>query len=69
MKISARNILAGKVIAVKKGPISALVAIAVAPKVVITASITADALKELKLKKGGAAFAVIKASSVMVGVK
>jgi molybdopterin-binding protein len=68
MKISARNILAGKITAVKKGPISALVTIQVAPKIEITASITAEAVKELKLKKGGSAYAVIKASSVLVGV-
>jgi molybdopterin-binding protein len=69
MKISARNILSGKIIAVKKGPISALVTIEIAPKVEITASITADAVKELELKKGGSAYAVIKASSVLIGVE
>jgi molybdopterin-binding protein len=69
MKISARNVLAGKITSIKKGPISALVTIEIAPKIEITASITADAVKELKLKKGGAACAVIKASSVLVGVE
>jgi molybdopterin-binding protein len=69
MKISARNILAGRITAIKKGPISALVTIEIAPKVQITASITADAVRELKLKKGGPACAVIKASSVLIGVK
>jgi len=69
MKISARNILAGKVTALKKGPISALVTLEIAPQVEITASITAEAAKELKLRKGGAAYAVIKASSVLVGVE
>ena len=69
MKISVRNLLSGKIIAVKKGPISALVTIEIAPKVEITASITADAVKELELKKGGSAYAVIKASSVLIGVE
>ena len=68
MKISARNILPGTVTAIKKGPISALVTIRVAPKVELTSSITAAALKELKLRKGKPAFAIIKASSVLVGV-
>lgn len=68
MKISARNILPGTVTAIKKGPISALVTIQVASKVEITASITAEALKELKLRKGKPAFALIKASSVLVGL-
>lgn len=69
MKISARNVLPGTVTSITKGPISALVTIQIAPKVEITASITADALTELKLKKGKPAFALIKASSVLVGVE
>jgi molybdate transport system regulatory protein len=69
MKISARNVLAGKIVSIQKGPISALVTIEIAPKVQITASITSDAVQELKLKKAGAAYAVIKASSVLVGVE
>jgi len=68
MKLSARNILAGKITTIKKGPISALVTIQIAPNVEITASITSNAVKGLMLKKGGAAYAVIKASSVLVGV-
>jgi molybdopterin-binding protein len=68
MKLSARNVLAGKIVSVKKGPISSLVVIEVAPGVKLTASVTADAAKQLKLAKGNPAYAVIKASSVMVGV-
>ena len=67
MKISARNVLPGKIVSVKKGPISSLVVIEVAPGVTLTASITADAVAELKLAKGRAAYAIIKAPSVMVG--
>lgn len=69
MKISARNVIPGKVKSIKKGPISALVTLEIAPKVAVTASITAEALKELKIKKGSTAYAVIKASSVMVGAE
>ena len=47
MKLSARNILRGKIVAIKKGPISALVTIQVAPNVEITASITSNAVEEL----------------------
>jgi molybdopterin-binding protein len=68
MKLSARNILRGKITAIQIGPISALITIQVAPKVEITASITSNAVEELKLKKGGAAYAVVKASSVLVGI-
>ena len=68
MKISARNILPGKIISVKKGPISSLVVIEIAPGVKLTASITAEAVKELRLAKGKSGYAIIKAPSIMVGV-
>jgi molybdopterin-binding protein len=67
MKLSARNVLPGKVVSVKKGPISSLVVIEIAPGVKITASVTADAAKDLKLAKGRPAFAIIKSSSVIIG--
>jgi molybdopterin-binding protein len=68
MKLSARNILPGKVVSVKKGPISSLVVLEIAPGVRVTASVTADAVADLKVAKGKPAFAIIKASSIMVGV-
>ena len=68
MKISARNVLPGKVLSVKKGPISTLVTIEVAPGIVLSSVVTADAAAELKLKKGSAAYAIIKAPSIMIGV-
>ncbi|QDO98454.1 transporter [Ferrovibrio terrae] len=66
MKLSARNILKGKVKDITKGKTTATVKIAVGDSLV-TASITMDALKELKLKKGETAYAIIKASDVIVG--
>lgn len=68
MKISARNVLPGKIVSVKKGPISSLVVIEVAPGINLTASVTADAVKELKLAKGKPAYAIVKAPAVMIGV-
>jgi molybdopterin-binding protein len=67
MKISARNRLKGKIIAVKKGATTAHVMIKVG-SALVTAAITNEAVAELKLKKGQTAYAVIKASDVMVGV-
>jgi molybdopterin-binding protein len=52
---------------VKKGQTTAHVRIDVAGTVV-TASITNEAVDELKLQKGQQAYAVIKASDVMVGI-
>jgi len=68
MKISARNVLAGKVLKITKGTINAEVILEVAPEVVITAQITVESVKKLGLKKGKPAYAVIKSDSVMVAV-
>jgi molybdopterin-binding protein len=67
MKISARNVIPGKVKNVKKGPISALVTLEVVPGIEIVSSITAESASRLKLKKGQAAYAIIKSSSVIIG--
>mgnify|MGYP001232350045 CR=1 FL=1 len=69
MKISARNILKGKVKSLKKGPISTIVVLEIAPGVEVTASITTESAANLGLKKGVEACAIIKASSVLVGVE
>lgn len=67
MKISARNVLKGTIIDVVEGATTAHVKIQVGDAVV-TASITNAAVKDLGLKKGMAASAVIKASDVLVAV-
>jgi molybdopterin-binding protein len=67
MKLSARNVLQGKVKSIKKGVTTAHVKIEVGRGAVVTASITMEAVKELKLKVGDRAAAIIKASDVMVG--
>jgi molybdopterin-binding protein len=66
MKLSARNQLKGKIVEVKKGQTTAHVRIDIGGGVVVTASITNEAVDELKLKAGQEAFAVIKASDVMI---
>ena len=68
MKISARNQFKGKLLEVKKGTTTAHVRIEIAPGVVITSSITNEAVDELGLKVGATASAIIKASSVMIAV-
>lgn len=67
MKLSARNQIKGTVKSVTKGQTTAHVAIDIGGGVLITASITNEAVDELALKVGDAAVAVIKASDVMVG--
>ncbi|WP_054951803.1 TOBE domain-containing protein [Flaviflexus massiliensis] len=67
MKLSARNQLKGTVVAIDKGAVNSIVKIEVAPEVVITSSITNASVEELGLVEGAEAYAVIKASSVLVG--
>jgi molybdopterin-binding protein len=66
MKLSARNQIKGKVVAVQKGQTTAHVRIDIGNGVIVTSSITNEAVDELALKVGDAAIAVIKASDVMV---
>jgi molybdopterin-binding protein len=67
MKLSARNQLGGKIVGIEKGATTAHVRIDIGGSVV-TASITNNSVDELKLAVGGKAYAVIKASDVMVAV-
>lgn len=69
MKISARNKLRGTVLEVTKGATTAHVRLDVGGGAVVTASITNEAVDELKLAKGQTAYAIIKASDVMIGVE
>ena len=67
MRLSARNIIKGKVLEVTLGATTAHVKIDVGGGTIITSSITNEAIEALGLKVGDAAYAVIKASDVMVG--
>ena len=65
MSISARNQLKGKITDIKLGDVMAEVTIRVGQNI-IDAIITRRSAEELKLKKGDAVVAVIKATEVMV---
>ena len=67
MKLSARNQIKGRVVDVKKGATTSHVRIDIGGGVVIVSSITNEAVDDLALKPGDEAYAVIKASDVMVG--
>lgn len=68
MKLSARNRIKGKVVDVKKGATTAHVKIDVGGGQIVTSAITNEAVDELGLAPGKTAYAVIKASDVMIGV-
>ena len=67
MKLSARNVLSGKVDKVTKGAVNAEVILTLAGGEEVVAIITNTSADSLELKAGAAAFAVIKASEVMIG--
>lgn len=67
MKISARNALPGTVVSVTRGAVTSHVLIDVGGATV-TASITNESVDSLGLREGVKAYAVIKASDVMVGI-
>ena len=66
MRISARNRLKGRVVGIDRGATTAHVRIDV-NGAVVTAAITNEAVDDLQLKVGDQAYAVVKASDVMVG--
>ena|ERR1017187_8999074 len=67
MKISARNLLAGKVQHVTKGAVNAEVVLTLEGGEAVVAIITNSSVDSLELAAGKAAFAIIKASDVLVG--
>ena len=68
MKLSARNILKGKVVKVIKGAVNAEVTLELPGGIQLVSIITNASAESLELKEGKAAYAVIKASNIMVGV-
>lgn len=68
MKLSARNVLKGRVTKVVEGSVNSEVTLEVAPGVEIVAVVTKESVGNLGLREGSEAHAVIKASSVMLAV-
>jgi len=69
MKVSARNSIPATVRAIEMGAVNAEVTLEVAPGLEVVSVITKEAVENLGLKPGRRAYAIIKASSVMVGVE
>jgi molybdopterin-binding protein len=67
MKLSARNQLKGKIVDVTKGATTSHVRVDIGGGVIVTSSITNEAVADLSLAKGDEVWAVIKASDVMIG--
>ncbi len=68
MKISARNQFKGTVVGIQEGAVNGIVQIDIGGGNVMSATISMNAIRELGLEVGKEAYAVVKATSVMVGV-
>lgn len=68
MKVSARNALKGTVKTIHTGAVNDEVVLEIAPGVEVTAVITKTSAEKLGLQEGKEAYAVIKASDVMISV-
>lgn len=68
MKLSARNQLKGVIKKIDEGAVNGIVVIDIGGGKTITSTISMNAIRELGLVVGKEAYAVIKATSVMVGV-
>lgn len=68
MKLSARNQFKGTVVSVDRGAVNAIVVIDIGGGNKVSSTISIRAVDELKLEVGKSAYAVVKATSVMVGV-
>jgi molybdopterin-binding protein len=68
MKVSARNLIPGKIKTLTHGAVNSEVVIEVAPGVEVTSIITKHSAEAMGLKEGGAVKAMVKASSVMLVV-
>lgn len=66
MKLSARNVLKGQVIEVKKGAVAAQVRVDIGGGNVITSMVTVDAVDDLGIKQGDQVSVVIKSTEVML---
>jgi len=66
LKISARNRLKGKVLAVEKDKITAKVKVQITAPATVTALISTEAVEDLGIKVGDEVEAVIKATEVMI---
>lgn len=68
MKLSARNQFKGTIVDIQEGAVNGIVKIDIGGGNVMVSTISMNSIKELGLEVGKSAYAVVKATSVMVGV-
>ena len=68
MKISARNQFKGTIVSINEGAVNGIVQIDIGGGNIVSSTISMNAIKELNLEVGKEAYAIVKATSVMVGI-
>ncbi|CUX53207.1 TOBE domain-containing protein [Lacrimispora celerecrescens] len=68
MKLSARNQFKGKVVGIETGAVNAIVTIDIGGGNIVSSTVSMAAVRDLELEVGKDAYAIIKATSVMVGI-
>ena len=68
MKLSARNQIKGTIVSIQEGAVNGIVKLDIGGGNVISSTISLAAIQELGLAVGKEAYAVVKATSVMIGV-
>jgi molybdopterin-binding protein len=68
MRLSARNVLKGKIKQIKVGAVNSEVVLELSQGVEIVSIITRESAEKLQLSIGKEAYAVVKASNVMIAV-
>ena len=68
MKLTARNVLKGQVVEIKKGAVAAQVRVDIGSGNVLTSMVTVDAVHDLGIKQGDQVSVVIKSTEVMLAV-
>lgn len=68
MKVSARNVLKGKVKSIKQGAVNSEVAVQLPGGLEIISIITKTSVENLNLNEGKDVYAIIKATNVILGV-
>ena len=69
MKLSARNVIKGTIKAIEIGAVNAEVTVEIAPGLEMTSIITKRSCENLRLEVGKEAYAIVKASNVMIGTE
>ncbi|WP_445191549.1 TOBE domain-containing protein [Sphingomonas sp. Tas61C01] len=67
MKLSARNQIAGKIVAIAPGAVNGSIKVEIGGGDIVTANITEEAIAELGLTLGDTVTVIVKASDVMIG--